>query len=79
LHSSSGLLGASVTNSSNQLQWFGVTVGTETEPSQWFYHMNNLDICIWARFHHKTRPLQAEIFRSKWGFEFWLYHDLINT
>jgi len=53
----------SVSNGSNPLERFRVRVGTGTEPLQRFYHMKTPDLCIWAGFHLKTRPLQAQIFR----------------
>jgi len=64
LHGSSRLVGASVSNGSNPLEGFPVRIGTGTEPLQRFYHMNNPDCSIWARFLLKTQPLQAQIFRS---------------
>jgi hypothetical protein len=54
----------SISNGSNLLEQFRVRVGTGTEPLQQFYHMKNLDGCIWASFHLKAWPLQAEIFGS---------------
>ena len=68
----------SVSNGSNLLERFRVRVGTGTELLQRFYHMKTPDRCIWAGFHLKTLPLQAQIVRSNWVFEFWSYHDMIN-
>jgi hypothetical protein len=69
----------SVSNSSNLLEQFWVRVETRTELLQWFYQMKTPDLCFWACFHLKTRPLQAQIFRSNYVFEFRLYCNTIYT
>jgi len=57
----------------------GSGLGFEPEPNcgngctTW----KTLTVGIWAGFHLKTRPLQAQLFRSNEGFEFRSYHDVM--
>jgi len=41
--------------------------------------MKKPDSCSWASSHLKNQPLQAQLFRSNYVFEFWSYHAMIYT
>jgi len=68
---------ASVSNSPNQLERFGLGLERERNHCNRFYNITNPDHCFWARSHLKTRPFQAWLFGSNWVFEFWFYRDMV--
>jgi hypothetical protein len=54
----------SVSNDSNPLEQFRVSVGTRTEPLQRFLPHENLDYSTWAGFTTKNPAFQAHNFGS---------------